>query len=223
MADQHIQRRESPLIQRLRMHGVRVIASFELVHNGKTVRFDAHLPDFGGPAGMVLTLDGHGDADALEVAARAVCLAFAAIKDSAGLSESTLVSMMNIMGFSGSAAHLPAWYAGKTWAGLWDLGTGASDRDTPLGAAVRACEVHCMVDCCGMDAYEFAPEHLQPWADGVPAADLARAREQADEALAALTDAPDRFSFLESVYVRADVIAWFESIRDALAGVKPAP
>jgi hypothetical protein len=72
------------------------------------------------------------------------------------------------------------------------------DPNTPLGAALRECEVFCVAACCGMDAFDVTVERLQLWADQVPAAHLERARRDVDSALVALKDAPESFYFLDA-------------------------
>jgi Family of unknown function (DUF6331) len=95
------------------------------------------------------------------------------------------------------------------------------DLDAPLGAALRECEVHCVANCCGINAFEVTVDNLQRWAKGVPAAELERARCQVDEVLAILKGGPETFFFLDDQHARQEVTEWFESIRDAFVALKP--
>lgn len=94
--------------------------------------------------------------------------------------------------------------------------------NTPLFTAMQECEVYCVWACCGMDAYEVKADHLQRWADRVSAPDLEGVRRDVDVVLDALKEAPESFYFLDCEHKRQEVIEWFESIRLALADVKPS-
>ena len=94
------------------------------------------------------------------------------------------------------------------------------DRNAPLGAALRHCEVYCVAMCCGMDAFDETC--LQTWADRASDEDIACARRQVEEVLTILKDAPERFFFLNREQNREKVTQWVESIRATLATVKPA-
>jgi hypothetical protein len=95
------------------------------------------------------------------------------------------------------------------------------DWKTPLGAALSACEHYCVAACCGMEAYDLKGEHLQKWSTQVAAADLTLARQQAEEVLLILKEAPERFFFLDCEHQRSEVTAWIESVRAALLAVRP--
>ena len=95
------------------------------------------------------------------------------------------------------------------------------DWTTPLGGAVGACEHFCLAACCGMDAYDLKGEHLCQWAGRVSAADVALARQQVDEVLRVLNDAPERFFFLDGEHDRAEVERWIQTVKAALMSVRP--
>jgi hypothetical protein len=84
------------------------------------------------------------------------------------------------------------------------------------------CEVYCVSACCGMDAYQISPEHLQRWADRVPRSTFDEVRGQFDRAVENLQSAPESFYFLDTEHSRAEVVAWFQQVQAALAATRPA-
>lgn len=100
----------------LRTLGVRVIAPFEILHEGSTVRFDAHLPDFGGKKGMVLLLNCRLDSfEKTCMIAEAAGLYYSALNGSAETSEAKAKDTLDDWGFYGPESLRPAWYTGKPW------------------------------------------------------------------------------------------------------------
>ncbi len=98
-----------------RQLGVGVEAPFFLRHEGENVRFDAYLPDFGGPKGMVIVLDGKTlDCQEYQVA-RSAGYYFSALNGSAEISEADVRETLNDWGFFGEDTLRPAWYTGKSW------------------------------------------------------------------------------------------------------------
>lgn len=93
--------------------------------------------------------------------------------------------------------------------------------NTPLGGALRACEVFCIADCCGMNAFDVRIENLQRWADEVTGVEVDRARAHVEEILETLKKAPSSFRFLDAEHTNREVTEWFEKIRIALAALKP--
>jgi pimeloyl-ACP methyl ester carboxylesterase len=94
------------------------------------------------------------------------------------------------------------------------------DPRSPLGRAMRECEVYCEAPCCGMDAYDVSLEQMRQWADRATASDVEVATRQVEEALAALRSAPETFFFLDCDHTRADVMRWFEQILAVLAELR---
>jgi hypothetical protein len=95
-----------------------------------------------------------------------------------------------------------------------------ADDDSPLGRALRSCEIHCVSVCCGMNAFEVSPGHLQQWANGIDAMTLQRARDQLVAILAEIGTAPDTFYFLDTYHRRDEVLHWFEQIAASLAAAQ---
>ncbi|UJR80230.1 DUF6331 family protein [Sandaracinus amylolyticus] len=58
----------------------------------------------------------------------------------------------------------------------------ALELDEDARGLLRACEVHCVAGCCGIDAFEIAPVHMRAWIDEV-------GRERAKRLAQALRDA----------------------------------
>jgi hypothetical protein len=96
------------------------------------------------------------------------------------------------------------------------------DVRTPIGEAMSECEVYCVAACCGMDAYQIAPEHLQRWADRVSRSTFDDVRRQVDQAIEDLQSAPESFFFLDAEHPRVDVLEWFRQIRAAFAATRAA-
>ncbi|WOB44320.1 VOC family protein [Thermoleptolyngbya oregonensis NK1-22] len=48
----------------------------------------------------------------------------------------------------------------------------------PLWSLLRCCEVNCVAACCGLDAFDFSPAHVQKWMDQTDAQTLNQARDQ---------------------------------------------
>ncbi|HMN42007.1 MAG TPA: DUF6331 family protein [Phycisphaerales bacterium] len=94
------------------------------------------------------------------------------------------------------------------------------NRDTPLGALLRRCEVYCVAMCCGMGAFDVSTEQIQHWADTATPSDLEIVRRQLEEVLEQLEEAPDEFFFLDCEHTRQQVTEWFESIRVVLGTVQ---
>ncbi len=50
----------------------------------------------------------------------------------------------------------------------------------PLRGVMRACEVHCVAACCGLDAFDISSEPLREWSIAGKDALLSRALRQVD-------------------------------------------
>lgn len=107
------QRRD--FVRLVRQLTVRVETPFFVRHAGNVVQFDAHLPDFGGPNGMVLVLDGMGNFAELSKVASSVGLYFSALNGAAPTSERDVMATLDDWGFYGPDDLRPAWYTGKPW------------------------------------------------------------------------------------------------------------
>jgi hypothetical protein len=91
------------------------------------------------------------------------------------------------------------------------------DPASPLGAALRECEIYCVSACCGMGAYHINIEHMQRWAGTVSAADIGEARREVDAAIESLSSLPEKFYFLDREHFRSEVSDWFLTIREVLS------
>ena len=95
-----------------RQLGVRVESPFFIRHEGAVVQFVAHLPDYGGPNGMVLLFGNTLDCDEHRVA-RANGYYFSALNGNAETSENDVRATLDDWGYFGPDDTRPAWHTGK--------------------------------------------------------------------------------------------------------------
>jgi hypothetical protein len=105
----------SDFLRLVRELGVRVEAPYVLLHDGKSVRVDAYLPDFGGKNGMVILMDCFIDLNAFSSIADAAGLYFSALNGRAFTSERQVKETLDDWGYFGPENSRPEWYTGKPW------------------------------------------------------------------------------------------------------------
>jgi hypothetical protein len=86
----------------------------------------------------------------------------------------------------------------------------------PLSDLLTSCETECVADCCGLDAFDFAPEQIGRWIRSA-GRDLATgARKQIADHINVLelADPDDTFvSYaLNAMWKRDACIAWFNEL-----------
>jgi hypothetical protein len=78
--------------------------------------------------------------------------------------------------------------------------------------AFGACAVHCVPDCCGLDAFEFEESHVAAWLrEQSPEVGL-RARDELQQAIDSLVTAPEWIAFTDvnQNYSRVEAADWLE-------------
>jgi hypothetical protein len=65
----------------------------------------------------------------------------------------------------------------------------------PLASVMHFCEVYCVADCCGLNAFDINPQWIREWMDAHDPALLAVARQQMEEIIGQLSDTPGNYYF----------------------------
>ena len=64
----------------------------------------------------------------------------------------------------------------------------------PLSDVMSACEVHCLAECCGLNAFDINPIWIRRWMEAEDPSQLIIAHEQLEEIIRDLYDFDDEFS-----------------------------
>jgi len=92
--------------------GIRVVAPVELSVDGKTERFEAHILDFGGPKGTVVTGRDGEWGDLRKRHGYYYSNLFPSYRTYA---RQHFIDTLNDWGWFGEKGKEPAWYTGKPW------------------------------------------------------------------------------------------------------------
>lgn len=93
--------------------GIRVVAPFSLTtESGETEWFEVHLPDFGGPKGMVMASQDRGFTDMRERLGYYQSNVFPIYRT---YDRQCFVDTLNDWGWFGGKGQEPGWYTGKPW------------------------------------------------------------------------------------------------------------
>jgi hypothetical protein len=66
------------------------------------------------------------------------------------------------------------------------------DVPSPLSACITSCEIHCVLDCCGIDAVSADPAVVQAWCHQAGPVAVAEARRQLADLTAVVEDLSHR-------------------------------
>ena len=78
------------------------------------------------------------------------------------------------------------------------------DVPHPLIECINSCMVHCVVGCCGVDAFDCSPVQIRKWARKNPVEDVRAAARQADELIGKISDQRYRFRSLQLNHYTCD-------------------
>jgi|GEM_PF-3519699 len=95
----------------------------------------------------------------------------------------------------------------------------------PLKGYLQACEVHCLAECCGVDAFEFSPKQGAWWAREVGEDAAAAARELLDRLIEDCSTVNGSIALYDAEVVlpQRGMIAWLREMREALNYIEVRP
>ncbi|AFZ18873.1 DUF6331 family protein [Allocoleopsis franciscana] len=77
----------------------------------------------------------------------------------------------------------------------------------PLWSLLCCCEVHCVAACCGLDAFDFSPHHVQNWIAETEAKTFSQVRLQLRELVCSIADKTSTYSS-DQLNFWGDYSAW---------------